>query len=183
VQIPDLPEPIVGLKQFHFVVDEVEDPHLRSWNGTRWTAADQRAVCLPPRDEGAVPCEVSPCPPGVKMRPALDKPIRMNGHLGEGCGLYAYKEDHEFNLPEAPLVPDWYSYWQIAGRVLLWGAVYEYEEGYRAEYMRIDGIFLPQANSAFRAAVQRCCEIFGFQQLESQDVYHDHGHFGGTLDG
>lgn len=53
--------------------------------------------------------------------------------IGDGCGIYAYKEPVAWtNRAGSTTGTVW-----VVGTVLLWGALFEHEQGYRAEYGQV----------------------------------------------
>jgi hypothetical protein len=81
------------------------------------------------------------CPEAVRTTPCETCPCTLDekfGHIGEGCGVYAYNEFER--VLKSPLPSPLSS--QIAvGEVYLWGQVYEYEHGYRAEFARVKALY------------------------------------------
>ncbi len=63
--------------------------------------------------------------------PSMNCPVST----GDGCGFYAYK------TREQAAVEATATSLETVARVLLWGTVIEYTEGYRAQYLAVDEIY------------------------------------------
>lgn len=161
VTIPDLIAPIEAWRiwkvpTFHDVSIyewdwDREQPQLQSYNGTVWGSRSVHAICRHLSDKN---CRHAPCPPSAK-----------GDHMGEGCGIYAYNDretaqdrfEGSCNSMFGPQV------W-VMGRVLLWGEVYEYEQGYRAEFAQVDAI-VKKGSHNYPLLINTLHEIYGFEVM------------------
>lgn len=76
-------------------------------------------------------------------------------HLSRGecsCGIYSYKGIEQFDKNS---LEDIVFYGRILGKILHYGVVNEYKEGYRSEYAIIDTLFKVQAFCAY------CYRLYG----------------------
>lgn len=152
-EIPDLPEPIVAYRAWGIEWPAEWKPRLVGFSGTSWpTAGPLKAECMLGKDNAvsfggatvarvtingvssllnAEPCDEAPSPPATTTfgGPAT-------GHVGYGCGIYAYK------TPDQMLRHCARSGRHVWGRVLLWGKVFDHKGGYRAEYGQVHS-FIP----------------------------------------
>ena len=175
MEIPDLPEPITAYKQLNFdPLGRETGAWFLSWNDTPWTAKPMKAACIPLRvatgSKAKVrdACAFAPCPP---PGPGTSDP-KPPGHYGHGCGIYAYKSKEQIIIPEMWSGAVWGMVWpQVATEVLMWGKVYEYTEGYRAEYCQIKTVYLPMFNSQLRAQVSDAAKIHGFETEDGIGMY------------
>lgn len=174
VEIPDLAEPIVGLRAFFLAGDE-ETPILKSVNGTVWppNGTGKRphhdpefmtarcvertfvtaAMALAKKDEH--PC---PSPTG-------------EDHLGMGCGIYAFKATadlawaYPLHLMERlnPMTArsEVRSIGILWGEVLLWGHVYDHDLGYRAEFAQIKSLYHYPGFGVPLARLQEIADFYG----------------------
>jgi hypothetical protein len=119
---PDLAEPIVGLRAWHFGPGE---PVLSSLgHGRRW----------PAREPLAAVCYVLPSPMRSDFADFEPHPAPRRDC---SCGIYALKEAEHVD----ELLRGGRSRWswampvrrEVTGEVALWGTVVEHEAGYRAE--------------------------------------------------
>lgn len=129
VQIPDLAEPIRAWRAWG-IQDDGETPVLTSVNGSIWhNESHMTAVCRKPV-EGADPGDN----PKLVVNDEHQAPEKDCGFYGYGCGLYAYKSLPELLWNYDPVLTEGTL---VFGEVLLFGKVYEYENGYRAEHAKI----------------------------------------------
>jgi hypothetical protein len=120
VSVPDLAEPITAYRWIdpHSFVSGDIGPVWAEKKG-RFTRRIQRIVTEPKPvywGDGQVTAKCPMC----ESSPGKNCPIS----LGDGCGIYAYKFPYRVSNVE----------------VQLWGKVFEYEYGYRAEHAQITGI-------------------------------------------
>ena len=86
------------------------------------------------------------CPDGCESAPSLS----CKSSHGDGCGWYAYKTKERAEQAtryDPPIFPP-----LTVARVLLWGTVIEYTEGYRAQYLAIDEIYKVPAPESVRGS-------------------------------
>lgn len=112
-EIPDVVEPLVGYRVFN-----VEDGLLTS------TVVGQ---VYEPGEDAHAECKAIT--------------FYEDKHVAPGpncqCGFYAFKSIEELSVWHG-----WDEEDQVVARVLLWGSVMPHKRGYRAEWMRIDALFL-----------------------------------------
>ena len=180
-KIPDFIEPLVGYKLLSLWRDPASDDLLRvvSMNFRFWYNSPMQADCRAPRVYTSIEQTVDPCedPPSDIPTDGENAP---EGHMGNGCGFYAYNTTGPVNVAEEP---DWQSgsdAWfdvpvrRVPVRVFMWGKTFIYEHGYRSEWSQIDKIFLPAVDSVLREEILEACENWGFETdegPESREVY------------
>lgn len=152
VVIPDLAEPIKAWRVFKFNARS----GLFGSMGHRWPAPyEMTAVCH------SRACTEPPCSPGEvwegKKRmytirrensglnyQQLTTSGLLDGihHIGDGCGIYGYKRRSDAFEEASRIASQCVGFMDIfVARVWLWGKVYEYEGGYRAQHARIQALY------------------------------------------
>lgn len=132
-EIPDLPEPVIGWRKW----TRMSNGSLAGWSNDLWVPGeDKEARCIQieysysavwrkDEDGNIMACPSSPSP-------------TKDGHAGHGCGIYAYKDAETLcrNVRVGVGVAN-----VVVGKVLMWGNVFEHEEGWRSQYGAVHSIF------------------------------------------
>lgn len=173
--VPDVAHPIRGYKWLYFSDGKFYGPGHTSVPGmtkesSLWIPGVVKEATCP--IEG---CKETPCSPHqvAEDKKQYDKDIlgmidqlaglraiqegqsiRQNFHIiGSGCGIYAYKKPSQIN-------PTGIGF-RVSVTVDLWGKVYEYSEGWRAQYgMIVDATLVEPDSSTW--------QVHGFNRRFSQ---------------
>lgn len=145
IEIPDLAEPIVAWRCWALTGDDTTPvlqspasgivwPPVSGWDSDVIRDRDRNFISAYCRNKDH-PCESAPS-------------ANTKGHIGVGCGIYAYKtiEALSWDWPLSGMSrytplntnPPWTRL--VWGRVLLWGRVFEHDRGYRAQFARVDSL-------------------------------------------
>lgn len=153
-QIPDLPEPILAYRAWGISWPKEWQPRLHGFANTIWpTDKALTAECMLGKDSvgwgrptaarvvangivyiqelSQTPCQEVPSSPNASIFGTYD-----SGHVGYGCGIYAYKNPLQM-IRHCSRGSGY-----VWGRVLLWGKVFDHKGGYRAEHAQIHS-FIP----------------------------------------
>lgn len=162
--IPDVIEPIVGYRLLLIPnTFDVENFYLRSFLGTVWAPEeDVKASCylqyLAPHDVPSSPLnfvlEESPYSDFI-LETESKHGIRIQSHVGYGCGIYAYKTLDEC-IKNGVYSLKLHRQQLVIAKVMLWGRVFEHEKGYRASNARIEEIFFFPRKGYFFFDHEKC---------------------------
>lgn len=173
VVVPDLPEPIRAFRVFLPILSEDGPGALGSLNGYRWVFEEttvQEADCYLPTPMYGYAFGLTghkPLPIATWPKSCGDVPCRPfkngeeNPHYGHGCGFYAAKNFEE--LASVYLMdgkPNSY----LVGEVELWGKVYEYDRGYRAQFARPVVLYDNGRPEVQELARRYGCEVLPFDR-------------------
>jgi len=149
--IPDLAEPIAAWRCWAIGGDEQTPILLSPRSGTTWPPVggfSSDVIRDPDRNFISARCVRSMRPDGAGECRSCPSPT-ADGHQGVGCGIYAYKTIGDLAWDFSP--PGLTRFRSVTlgawdrivwGKVLLWGAVFEHEYGYRGEFARVEELVM-----------------------------------------